>query len=254
MEILEIYDEYAASGISARSITRGPEFDMVRQFVDFRKSLFRAAPGKNLAVFLETKVNQAYPDVVFVEYDPGRFENWGPGRDRLTSADLKLLHFLYRARGGAASRRIAEALSLRPAPLLRSLEALADAGLLARRNGRWAIPGRETVFGVRKIEAVEAKIGKWEEALQQAVINRSFASESYVLSKRKRGPGDAVVGRHAALGVGLYLYNDGDRRFTRRAPAGRRPFPANHNSIYFNECIGRILNSRKTRPPCAFPN
>lgn len=240
MEILEVYNNYSSLGINSRPITEGEEFNMVKQFIDFKKASFKPTSTKNLAVFVETKINDAYPDVVFAEYNPCHYERWNTSRNNLSTADLKLLHFIY-SRRNVTSQRLIKELSIQYKTLLLSLEALLDAELIVRKDGYWVIPNSREIFGVKRIEAVEAKISKWDVVMQQAIINKAFASESFVLSKRKREPDSDVVKRMNAFGIGIYLYDS--EQFSCFAPATRNRFPSNYNSIYLNECIGRIINS-----------
>lgn len=240
MEIIEVHDNYSFLGINSRPITAGEEFDMVTNFINYRKECFKETAKKKMAIFIETKINDSYPDVVFVEYDPSRYEKWSASRNKLSTRDLKLLHFIYSKRN-VTSQRIVKELSIQYKTLLQSLESLIDANLIERRESMWVIPNRKELFGVRYIEAVEAKISKWDKVMQQAIINTSFASESFVLSRRKKNPDIEVVKKMSALGIGIYLYNS--KEFMQYIPAYRNKFPSNYNSIYLNECIGRILNS-----------
>ena len=239
MEIIEVYNNYSSLGINSRPITEGEEFDMVKEFIDFKKDSFKPTSTKNLAVFIETKINDAYPDIVFAEYNPCRYEHWSTSRNNLSTADLKILHFMYSKRN-VTSQRLIKELSIQYKTLLLSLEALLDAKLIVRKDGYWVIQNRADIFGVKRIEAVEAKIGKWNVAMQQAIINKAFASESFVLSKRKREPDSDVVQRMSTFGIGIYLYDS--EQFSCFAPARLNRFPSNYNSIYLNECIGRIIN------------
>jgi hypothetical protein len=70
LEIIEVYDNYTFLGINSRPITEGQEFEMVSEFINFRKDSFKATSQKQLIIFIETKINDAYPDVVFAEYNP----------------------------------------------------------------------------------------------------------------------------------------------------------------------------------------
>lgn len=240
MAIIEVYDNYSFLGINSRPITVGEEFDMVTNFINYRKECFKETAKKSLAIFIETKINNAYPDVVFVEYDPSRYERWNVSRNKLSTRDLKLLYFIYSKRN-VTSQRIVKELSIQYKTLLQSLEVLMDANLIERKAGAWIIPNKKELFGVKYIEAVEAKISKWDEVMQQAIINTSFASESFVLSKRKKAPDIELAKKMIALGIGIYLYNN--QEFIQYSPAHHNRFPSNYNSIYLNECIGRILNN-----------
>ncbi len=213
---------------------------MVSEFIDFRKASFKSNSKKQLAIFVETKINDAYPDVVFAEYNPCCYSRWNRARNTISTTDLKLLHYIY-SRKNVTSQKMIRELSTQYKILLHSLEALMDAQLIVRQDGYWIVPNRDDIFGIKRIEAVEAKIGKWDVVMQQAIINKAFASESFVLSKRKREPNAEVVQRISSFGIGIYLYNS--KQFSCHTPASRNRFPSNYNSLYLNECIGRILNS-----------
>lgn len=240
MGIIEIYNNYSLLGINSRPITKGEEFDMVSEFINFKKECFKPTTQKQMAIFIETKINGAYPDVIFTEYDPRFYEQWNGKRNKLSTTDLKLLHFIFSKRN-VTSQRIIKELSIQYKTLLQSLEALIDAQLIDRKDGCWIVPNRNEVFGVKRIEAVEAKISKWDKVVQQAIVNKTFASESFVLSKRKREPDTEVVEKFSSFGIGIYLYDD--KQFSCYAQASHNRFPSNYNSIYLNECIGRILNN-----------
>lgn len=240
MDILEVYNNYTSLGICSRTITKGEEYRMVSEFIDYKKEIFRPKYNKKLAVFLETKINGAYPDIVFTEYDPTHYEKWNKKRNKLSVDDLKLLHYIY-IKTASTSSLIIKELSMQYKTLLSSLEALMDAELLERKDGKWLIPNRQEIFGIKKIESVEAKISKWNEVMQQAIINTSFASESFVLTKRRKETQNQIVEKMKKFGIGIYFYEN--NKFSRYTKATHNKFPNNYNSIYLNECIGRILNN-----------
>ena len=236
--MIEVYNNYSMLGINSRPITEGEEFNMVKDFIEFKKNSFKETSSRQLAVFLETKINNSYPDVLFVEYNPQGFENWNTNRQKLTRTDLKVLFYLY-CRRGVTSQTIANSLSIQYKTLLSSLEALLDSDIITRKNNAWVVQDHKSIFGVRRIEAVEAKISKWNVVLQQALINQTFASESFVLSKRKNKPEASVIRRISDFGIGIYLYDE--KKFSCISPARKSTFPLSYNSIYLNECIGKIL-------------
>ena len=240
MDIIEVYDNYEHLGIMTRPITIGEEFNMVREFIDYRKESYVPKSGKNMMIFIETKINDSYPDIIFTEYDERFFEKWNDKRNRLTASDLKVLHYIF-LKKSVSSQRIIRDMSISYKSLLISLEALLDAELIDRNNQKWIIADRNGIFGVRKIEAVEAKISKWDQVLQQAIINKAFSSESFILSKRKRRPDLEVLEKTSSLGIGIYLYDS--ENFMKYSSANRNKIPSNYNSIFLNECIGRIINS-----------
>ena len=79
-------------GLKFRTITEGEEIELVREFIDFYIYKFQKVnKRKNLAIFIEPKVESGFPDIVFAKYDPNIIENWNEKRKQLVTNDLKLL-------------------------------------------------------------------------------------------------------------------------------------------------------------------
>ena len=238
MSFIEVYDNYNNLGISARKLTLGKEYNMVNDFIDYKKELFKPKSDKQLAIFLETKINNSYPDIVFAEYNPFKFENWAEERNNIEPFDFKILYYIYENKK-IESQKIVKDLSITYKDLLSSLERLLSAKLIDVKNRNWYIRDKK-IFGVRKIEAIEAKISKWDEVMQQALINKNFASESCVLSKINK-PKQDIVNKLDSFGIGIYILSNNG--FMQINKPQKRPYPMNYNSICFNEWIGRILNN-----------
>lgn len=239
MPIIEINGDFSNVGINTRKQTAGVELDMVNSFIEYRKSRFNERSEKQLAIFVEPKINNAYPDIVFAEYNPFAFEKWTDVRNDIEISDLKILNYIY-CKKETSSEQIIKELSVKYKGLLISLEKLYDSNLISRINRKWVISDPDFI-GVKKIETVEAKISKWNEVFQQALLNKNFASESSVLSKRKADPSDTVFSTFNEFGIGIYLFNDIE--FSTVSKAQKKRIPINHNSLFINECIGKILNN-----------
>ncbi|GAU78155.1 transcriptional regulator [Fusibacter sp. 3D3] len=240
--MIEIYDNYKEFGILTRKITEGKEFDMVRKFIDFKKNEFNKTSENDLAIFIEPKVNNAYPDVVFVEYNPDNYEKWIPNRNNISNIELKILYHMISSGPLNASDIVAQ-LGVNWKDVMLSVEKLYDSKLIQRRNKNWSVKSKKTIF-LNKIEAVEAKIGKVNDVLQQAIINKAFASESYILSN-KNAKVNATWDKFEEFGIGIYLNEDD--HFLRYKKSNINSFPVSFQSILFNEWIGRILNSSDYR-------
>lgn len=233
-----VVDNYKRLGILTRRNTDGIEFEMVKDFINFRRKIYKEKLDRSLAIFLEPKINNAYPDIILVEYDPSSYKIWDKARTQLELFDLKVLNHIYRHNKVSSSALITE-LSICYKDLLFSLERLYDSGLLDRADKKWIIDNR-SFFGVKKIEAVEAKIGKWDDVFQQALVNKNFASKSFILTKRKSKPDDEIVSRFTEFGIGVYLFDD--VKFIKISEAKKNEFPINYISLYINEWIGRMIN------------
>lgn len=239
MPIIEIQRNFENIGIQSRKQTIGLELDMVNNFIKYRKTLFDEKSDKQMAIFVEPKINNAYPDIVFAEYNPILFEQWNRYRNHLDLSDLKILSIIYDY-SSITSEEIVKKLSVKYKGLLLSIEKLYDAQLIDRADGKWGIVNG-SFFGLKKIECVEAKISKWNEVFQQALLNKTFSSESSVLSKLKGDPRDSICTTFNEFGIGIYVYKD--YAFSRLSKPKKKNIPMNYNSLIINEWIGRILNS-----------
>lgn len=238
MDYITIYNDYKSLGIDCRSITEGEENDMVNDFIDYKVDNYKSKQHGELAVFKETKIANSFPDLLFVEYDPFAFDKWNDKRASLTPDDIKILYYIYE-KYGVSSDLIIKRLSINSNTCLKSLEHLLDANLIQRKNGKWSILDRKSIFGIHSIEAVEAKIGKFDEVTQQAISNATFASKSSILCKRKTNYQDKQLDFIKMLGLGAYRCNDAG--FESVVDPLDRKYPNNFYSIYINECLGKVL-------------
>lgn len=236
-EIMLIYDNFGDLGIKNRTITEGQEIRLVREYIDYRSNLFKATESNKLAVFLEPQVGNSYPDIVFVEYNPNEFQTWNQHRNTLSKKDIKILFHIHSTQG-IDIEGIVSQLGYSWKDVAISVEKLFDAGLIIRENRRWMVDKKMSILP-KHIEAVEAKINKWDEVLQQSIINKNFASESYALVKSKNGLKRDALLQFNRFGVGLY-HKKGDT-FETIKKAKCTNVPLSFNSIMFNEWIGRIL-------------
>ena len=240
-KIIEIYDNYHDLGINNRTITEGDEIKLVKEYINYRKESFVSTSDNNLAVFVEAQVANAYPDIVFVEYNPENYTNWKDVRSELGKQEMKILYHIYMMGGVDFSGLITQlGITWKDAGI--SIERLYDSNLIKRENKKWMLVDEKKIT-THKIEAVEAKLNQWEQVLQQSIVNRNFASESYALSIAKSKPKKEVLDKFKKFGIGVYI-KDGDS-FNMIKEAKRSQIPVSFNSIFFNEWIGRILNSGK---------
>jgi hypothetical protein len=242
-EIVEIYDNYKDLGIMTRKVTLGKEFDLVKQFIDYKKDAYVPSGNSNMAIFIEPKVNNSYPDIVFVEYDPNNYVNWDSTRNELLSSDLKILYHIYVSKRIDATAIVSQ-LGVTWKETMLSIEKLYDSKLIARKNNGWYIKNKNSI-SLQRIEAVEAKLEKLNDVFQQALINKNFASESYILSIRNNGLPLNKLNLFNKFGIGVYVQDK--KGFQVLKKSKESSIPVGFNSLYFNEWIGRILNRNDER-------
>lgn len=239
--ILYINQTLPQIGLNTRKATEGEELQLVESFIDYRIDQFKKSKKNNkLAIFCEPQIETSYPDIIFAEYVPSIYDIWNEARFSVTNKELKILQHLI-ATKGADSSTLTRQLGIDAKNLLYSLEILIDANMVVRKNKQWEAKSTKSIFGIQKIEAVEAKISKWSAVLQQALFNKWFASESYALSKLTTHPNKKTIETFEGNGIGVYIYNSGTFKTIRKSEVGK--LPSCYSSLMISEWIGRIINS-----------
>jgi len=189
-----------------------------------------------LAVFVEPRIESGFPDVVFASYLPSITENWSDGRKALDIYDLKLLSYLYHVENSIGTRLITR-LGFPEKQTLISLEKLMDAKLVSYRERNWRVRRLRDVFSLTKLIAVEAKMNKISEVLEQTHLNTRFASRSYALTN-STNPQSGTIKAFSKYGIGLYCKGP---QFRKVIEAKRYTLPSSYLSFQFNEWIGKTI-------------
>jgi hypothetical protein len=216
---------------SFRTPVDGPELEIVRLFCETLPA--RAPRNRATTVFLEPKIAGCFPDVVIVQWDPAVAAAWVPAREHLESGDTFWLHYLHQVGTldpAVLCERLGKKRGLQTWERLLAAEVGRQAGDRLRRK-----PLAET-YAIKRLVAVEAKIGNWRRGLEQAFQNTWFASESFLLLNQLEGKDDLFL-RAADLGIGLidpsHSIDDS------LVPARCGKHPVSHASWLFNECVWR---------------
>lgn len=220
-----------------RTPTPGPELDFVEAALASASTsgLWR---GEEPIFFREPALPTGFPDLVGVV--PRREELlFQPERLELRGEHLKLLHYIFSARGTTA-RAAADALLWNEQTLQAMIDELELAALVRRSRHQVRCMALAKVFIAKRIIAIEAKLDKWEDAIRQAVANTWFASHSFVLLPDKRWRPE-VRQTAARFRVGVMTYDGSHIRVRLRAP--RRRIPASYGSWLVNEWTVRFTAS-----------
>jgi len=205
----------------------GPESQMVEE------ALLAGFPLRSRSerwLLREPSLDVGQPDLVFVY---GAADWVGSGATALSSEHLRLLHLVHQLRWTTLDE-IIELTCTSPTRVRRAVGDLVEAQVVYEtRRGVRAI-ALPKVFGVRRIVAIEAKMGDWRGAVLQAARNTWFASDSYVLLPRSRCTPAALhfARRH---GVGVYSFERG--RVRRLQASKRYALPCSYGSWVFNEWL-----------------
>lgn len=224
----------APNGVAFRRTLQGPEQELVDVFISAMP--LAHAPDSRVTILREPGLESGYPDVVIVVWRDSRTANWGEARLALVTDDLRLMHYIFQRRRASHSE-LQDTFGTRFAR--RSTERLHDAGLLRTAGRAWFPRAFERTFAATKIIAVEAKISKWSDVLNQARLNTWFASKSYVLVPRVS---ERQLEQAQQLGIGVVsLGKSGLREWS----ASSSPLPRSYASWFVNDLAWRAsINHR----------
>lgn len=213
-----------------RTPTRGPELNLVNEYL--ATHLPPPPAGQMLTVFLEPQIESGFPDLVAVYWSERIACGWDARRARLTAADIRVAHFL--ATDGRGDLETLD--HYFRSQVSATLDRLHAADMIRRHRSGWLTRSLRSIFAVRRLIAIEAKVTNPFEGLHQALQNTWFASESYLLLPKlpKKACFSEVAARFG-VGVaerGLPLHRCGVR-------PRRQQIPLSYASWLFNEWAWR---------------
>ena len=222
----------------------GPEAHLVDAFMsEYVRKL--EGSGDDYAVFYEPQMPTGYPDCVVVRYDAKAYSTWKKDAEPLSDSDMRVLHYLAVSHGGTA-QSISKNTGYREAELALILNRLAKRSFVKRIGSRWVAAPMGRSCGIEKVVTIEAKISDWNRVIDQAVLNRTFANESYVLVP-VRQPTPMVLREARSSGVGVYTMPTGSAYRKVQSPAMTKGLSSSYAVWYFNEWIGRRLAVERSR-------
>ena len=210
-----------------RTTTIGPEYDLVRSFVESR--LPAVPKGQELTVFLEPRIESGFPDIVAVYWNIRTARSWSKHRSQLTTLDIRILHYLA-IYGPAEMSQLKDLFSNKVGT---AIERLYRAELVRRSGDELRAKALNSIFAVRRLIAIEAKISQWQKGLTQAFANTWFASESYLLVPHMPRSSPLIIEQAVRFGVGVAV---SDQYLSKANAVPRRDrIPKSYASWLFNE-------------------
>jgi hypothetical protein len=223
------WDNFQLIGKPSR---KGPEADLVMNFI--RSSIPLPVNGEFSTIYIEPQLGNLRPDIVIVYWDPKITRSWPVARELLDLTDLKIIQMLSLL-GPSAEDELKKFFPIRK--LTSALERLFTANCAIYLENRWHLKELSSLFAIRRIIAVEAKISNINKAIEQAYANSWFSSESYILTTRKQ-PNSIIIERARQLGVGFWTYRKtGD--IEQKLKAKEYLLPFSYGSWEFNEMVWR---------------
>ena len=102
--------------------------------------------------------------------------------------------------------------------------------MVQQQRNSWSARSLSTIFAVRRIISIEAKMNEFSAALEQAYLNTWFASHSYVLLP-KVPKKESLINAAKTLGIGIWAK---DIELV-EAPSQQEILPRSYASWLFNE-------------------
>jgi hypothetical protein len=219
-----------------RTPTAGPELELVHEYL--AAHIPPPPRGQVLTVFLEPEIESGFPDLVAVYWSERVASLWATCRAHLTADDIRVAHYLATV-GTGDTETLKHFFRSRVSVTLERLHA---ANMIRRAGDGWRARSLESIFAVRRLIAIEAKVTNPREGLQQALLNTWFASESYLLLPKLPQKFD-LSEEAARFGIGVTergrpLHRCGVR-------ARRQQIPLSYASWLFNEWAWRSACSRE---------
>jgi hypothetical protein len=224
----------AFTWMSFRTPTQGPELELI---LDYLATHIPPPPkGQALTVFQEPGIDSGFPDLVAVYWSQRIASGWGAARVKLTSADIRVAHFL-------ATVGIGDPETLKRffrTSVSSTLERLHAANLIRRVGECWRARPLDSIFAVRRLIAIEAKVTNPREGLFQAFQNTWFASESYLLLPKLPRRSD-LTDEAQKFGVGVA--EQGKPLHLSGVRPRRQQIPLSYASWLFNEWAWKSARS-----------
>lgn len=238
-ETIERFPSLRGSGLYHRRTTEGREKTLVDEFIG--SNLAPAPTGQVRLVFVEPRIETGFPDLVIVYLNFAAANEWNFKRTDLSKHDICVLHHL----ATCGSEDQARLSFLFPVGLRSALRKLESMGLVRSARDRWQAQKPRKLMAVRRIVAIEAKVGAWRPGLEQAFINRWFASESYLLLPGVPRSAELAI-ELGKTGVGLFTCDTPMRRPAIRAEKAK--LPGSYASWLFNEWACHVHSQLQLRP------
>ena len=230
--ILDSDSTEATIGASFRRCRPGPERDLVEWFLaDLPISIPR---GCRATVFCEPRLESGFPDLVAVVWNVRTTQSWTDARAEISCHDLRILHYIHQL--GRCS--FDDLRHLYGRGVAQNITRLQDADMIRPVGTSWTARALSRSFAVRRIIAIEAKVSEWAVALEQAMLNTWFASESYVLVPHVPR-GERLLDAAKSLGIGVWSKNDDNNESVLSTRCDQ--LPRSYASWLFNEWVWRAV-------------
>jgi len=212
------------------------ECDMLNPLIESLPAVFRARSGQRLRVLREPTIGSVVPDIL-VGIWSGDLPRWGS----LNSVSRHVLAWLSTQKVASGERQLREELLISEHAAVVAMSALKRVGAIAKKeSGEVELRPEFDVSHAVKLIAIEVKLRRWREALDQAIAYREFADEAYVVLDGNQVRLDADMrSAFASNGIGLCLQRGTDVKRRIAAVSGAKPSPSDDRLF----ALGKLADS-----------
>jgi hypothetical protein len=178
------------------------ESEMLNSLMDCLPTVFLLRTGERAKVLVEPTIGSVIPDLIFATWS-GEL----PRCDTLNSVSRHVLAWLTSQKIALGEVQLCEELFLSQQAAAAAVSSLKRIGAVAQReSGEVELCPQFDPSGVVTLIALEVKMKRWKEALEQATAYRTFADQAYVVldgNQVKLTP--AIEAAFVSKGIGLFL-------------------------------------------------
>lgn len=213
------------------------ECDMLNPLIDSLPAVFRVRSGQRLRVLREPTIGSVVPDILV-----GIWSGDLPRCGNLNSVSRHVLAWLSTQKVASGEQQLREELLISEHAAVTAMSALKRVGAIAKKaSGEVELRPDFDVSHAVKLIAIEVKLRRWREALDQAIAYRDFADEAYVVLDGNQVRLDAGIRvAFASNGIGLFLQRGPDVKRKIAAVSGAKPKPS-HDRLF---ALGKLGQTR----------
>ena len=199
------------------------ECDMLNPLIESLSAVFRLHSGQRLRILREPAIGSVVPDVL-VGIWSGELPRWG----NLNSVSRHVLAWLSAQKVASGEQQLREELLISDHAAIAAMSTLKRVGAIAKReSGEIELRPEFDVSHAVKLIAIEVKLRRWREALEQAIAYREFADEAYVVLDGNQVRLDANIrAAFVSNGIGLFLQRGRDVKRNIAAVSRTKPNPS----------------------------
>ena len=178
------------------------EFEMVKPLLPLLPTVFELSSGLRTRVIRETAIGSVIPDLMI-----GVWSGELPHYSKLNGVSRHILAWLSTEKAAKDEEQLRDALLLSKHALDSAISTLRRIGAIEKRDsGEIELRPEFDISHLVRLIAIEIKLKKWRQALEQAAEYRMFADEAYVVLDGAQLELTAeITDAFLANGVGLLL-------------------------------------------------